>query len=72
MQFEMFPLQSMDKYLKLKLEVVYRGLPIEVARQRFDELKQNVGVPTVAPAEKPRRKLRKADERVVVDGEEAQ
>ena len=37
----------MDNFLKLKLEVVYRGLPIEVARQRFEELKK--GEPPVLP-----------------------
>ena len=35
----MFPLQIMDKLLRLKLEMVYRGMPIELVRQRFDEIK---------------------------------
>ena len=29
----------MDSYLKLKLQVVYKDLPIEQARSRFEELK---------------------------------
>jgi hypothetical protein len=29
----------MDKLLRLKLEMVYRGMPIELVRQRFDEIK---------------------------------
>ena len=29
-----------DKFLKLKLEVVFRGLSIEQARQSFDDLKK--------------------------------
>ena len=28
----------MDKLLKLKLEVVYRGLPIEQARQEYEKI----------------------------------
>jgi hypothetical protein len=35
----MFPLQIMDSLLKLKLEMVFRGIPLEQARQRFEELK---------------------------------
>jgi hypothetical protein len=55
MQSEMSPvINNMDKFLKLKLEVVYRGLPIDQARQRFEELKQE-GVPII----KPSRKLKK-------------
>ncbi len=57
MAYEMFQLQSMDNYLKLKLEVVYRDLPIEQARQRFEELKAQ-GTPKLPP-EKPKRKVRK-------------
>jgi hypothetical protein len=30
----------MDSFLKLKLELVYKDLPIEVAEQRFNALKQ--------------------------------
>jgi len=35
----MFPQQIMDKFLKLKLEMVYRDMPVERARQSFDKLK---------------------------------
>jgi hypothetical protein len=35
----MFPQQIMDKFLKLKLEMVYRDMPVEQARQSFDKLK---------------------------------
>lgn len=38
----------MDKLLKLKLELAYRDLSIEQARQSFDALKQ-----TPEPVEKP-------------------
>lgn len=52
----MFPLQIMDKLLKLKLEIVYKGLAIEQARQQFNEIKQ---IPSDPIKEKPiRRKLR--------------
>ena len=33
--------QTMDKLLKLKLEVVYRGLTIEEARLEYDKLIQD-------------------------------
>ena len=46
--------QTMAKFLKLKLEVVYRGLSIEEARQRFDEIKQEP-----SPVVKQTRKLKK-------------
>ena len=36
----MFPYQIMDKYLKLKLELAYRDLSVEQARQFFDQLKE--------------------------------
>jgi len=56
----MFPLQSMDSFLKLKLELVYKDLPIEVAEQRFNALKQPVVpkeeeavAPPSAPKEEP-------------------
>lgn len=50
----------MDKYLKLKLEMVYRGMPIEQVRQRFDELKagEPPQLPPEIPVVKVRRKLR--------------
>jgi hypothetical protein len=50
----MSQVQTMDKFLKLKLEVVYRGLSIEQAHQRFDELKQEP-----IPVVKQTRKLKK-------------
>lgn len=52
MQSETSQAQTMDKLLKLKLEVVYRGLPIEQARQEYDML-----VPK--PIIKKTRKLKK-------------
>jgi hypothetical protein len=30
----------MDRLLQLKLEILYKDLPIEQARQRFEDLKQ--------------------------------
>lgn len=36
----MFPQQNMDRLLQLKLEILYKDLPIEQARQRFEDLKQ--------------------------------
>jgi len=51
----MFPvINNMDNFLKLKLEVVYRGMPIDQARQRFNELKEQP-----VPVLKPKRKLKK-------------
>jgi hypothetical protein len=44
----------MDSYLKLKLELAYKDLPIEQARSRFDELKA-VNLPPPPPV---RRKIR--------------
>ena len=54
MQSAMSQEPTMAKFLKLKLEVVYRGLSIEEARQRFEQLKQE---PT--PVVKQTRKLKK-------------
>jgi hypothetical protein len=54
MQSEMSPDPTIVKFLKLKLEVVYRGLSIEEARQRFDELKKEE-----TPVVKQTRKLKK-------------
>ena len=54
MQSETSPKPTIDKFLKLKLEVVYRGLSIEEARQRFEELKKV----ELAPVKKSR-KLKK-------------
>jgi len=47
----------MDKLLQLKLEMVYRGMPIEQVRQRFEELKQAPVTETRAAAP-VKRKLR--------------
>jgi hypothetical protein len=50
----------MDKFLKLKLEMVYRGMSVEQARQHFDELKSGEPpkMPVEVPVVKVRRKLR--------------
>jgi hypothetical protein len=50
----------MDKYLKLKLEMVYRAMPVEQARQHFEELKSGEPpkLPVQVPVVKVRRKLR--------------
>ena len=46
----------MDRLLKLKLEILYKDLPIEQARERFNEIKQ---IPAPAEESKPKkRKLR--------------
>jgi hypothetical protein len=42
-----------DKFLKLKLEVVFRGLSIEQARQSFEDLKKEP-----IPAIKQTRKIK--------------
>jgi hypothetical protein len=44
----------MDSYLKLKLAMVYKDLPIEQIRSRFEELKGSA----VQPPVPVRRKLR--------------
>ena len=44
----MFPYQIMDKYLKLKLELAYKDLSVDQARQFFEQLKQT---PEVTEAE---------------------
>lgn len=48
----------MDKLLKLKLEILYKDLPIEQARQQFEELKNAPPVSPDIPVVKVRRKLR--------------
>jgi hypothetical protein len=59
----MFPLLIMERYLKLKLEMVYLDLPIEQVRQSFDTLKQppvaeNKGVvPAPAPVVRKRKRI---------------
>ena len=66
---EMFAVKSMDvnsNLLKLKLDMVYRDLPIEEAQKRFDELGQAPDVKAEEPVEtnelpkKPKRKVVKA------------
>jgi hypothetical protein len=55
----------MDKFLKLKLDLVYRDLPVEQARQSFSALKEPAPEPEAkqeqapAPAPKPEVKRRK-------------
>ena len=46
----------MDKLLKLKLEILYKDLPIEQARQTFEQMKEE-SLPKEAPPPK-KRKLR--------------
>jgi hypothetical protein len=59
MQYEMFPQQNMDNYLKLKLDLVYKDLPLEVAEQRFKTLSAPVDPQVSAPPPAPiRRKAR--------------
>ena len=53
----MFPLQIMDRLLKLKLEMVYRDLPVEQARRIFDTLKEEKPVSDKVPVP-VKRKLR--------------
>jgi hypothetical protein len=50
----------MDSFLKLKLELAYKGLSIETAEQRFKSLKEpkeSVPEERVAPVPKKIRKL---------------
>jgi hypothetical protein len=54
---EMFQEQIMDRLLKLKLEMVYRDLPVEQARQSFDKLKDEKLVSDKVPVP-VKRKLR--------------
>jgi len=48
----------MDRLLKLKLEMVYRGMPIEQVRQRFEELKQAPASTEIKAKAPVKRKLR--------------
>lgn len=48
----------MDKFLKLKLEMVYRGTPVEQARQQFEAMKTEPTEVLQIPTVKVRRKLR--------------
>lgn len=54
----MFPQQSMDRLLKLKMEILYKDLPIEQARQHFNELREPLLVKSSEPVVVKRRKLR--------------
>jgi hypothetical protein len=54
---EMFQAQIMDRLLKLKLEMVYRDMPVEQARQSFDKIKDEKPVSDKVPAP-VKRKLR--------------
>jgi hypothetical protein len=56
MLYEMFPQENMDRFLKLKLDLAYKDLPIEVAEQRFKDLsvKQEEGVPPLPVRRKVR------------------
>lgn len=52
----MFPYQIMDRLLKLKLEILYKDLPIEQAQEQFNAIKQ---IPPPTEDTKPKkRKLR--------------
>jgi hypothetical protein len=56
----MFAMKSMgDSLLKLKLDMVYRDLPVEEAGKRYAEL-TTVPVPPAAEKPKPKRKVIKA------------
>lgn len=48
----------MDSLLKLKLEILYKDLPIEQAQQRFSSLKETPEPSKDIPMLKVRRKLR--------------
>ena len=58
MLYEMFPQQSMDRLLRLKLEMVYKDFPIEQARQAFEEIQNTQPPQPNIPVVKKRRKLR--------------
>ncbi len=48
----------MDKFLKLKLEMVYRGIPVDQARPQFEAMKNEPTEVLSIPTLKVRRKLR--------------
>jgi len=54
----MFQLMIMDSLLKLKLDLVYKGVSIEQARQRFEMLKIEPPKEKDVPQVTKRRKLR--------------
>ena len=48
----MFAVKNMDALLRLKLDMVYRGLPLEEAQKRYIEV-TNPPAPAPAPAPLP-------------------
>ena len=54
----MFQLMIMDSLLKLKLDLVYKGVSIEQARRRFEKLKTEPPKEKDVPQVTKRRKLR--------------
>jgi hypothetical protein len=59
----MFVVKSMDSnsnLLRLKLDMVYRDLPVEEAQKKFEELKVVPPETAVVEAPKPKRKTVKA------------
>lgn len=54
----MFQLMIMDSLLKLKLDLVYKGVSIEQARRRFEMLKTEPPKEKDVPQVTKRRKLR--------------
>jgi hypothetical protein len=64
LQHETFAVKSMQdnsNLLRLKLDMVYRDLPTEVAQQKFTELTEaRVAAPAPAPVIAKRKKLVKA------------
>ena len=53
----MFPYQIMDKLLKLKLELAYKDMSVEQARQHFSEVtsSETKGIDTEKPVIKRKR-----------------
>lgn len=54
----MFQLMIMDSLLKLKLDLAYKGVSIDQARQRFESLKNSPPKEKDVPVVNKRRKLR--------------
>ena len=54
----MFQLMNMDRLLRLKMDLLYKGVPIEQARLRFEEIKTTPAKETEIPKVEKRRKLR--------------
>lgn len=48
----------MDRLLRLKMDLLYKGVPIEQARLRFEEIKTTPAKETEIPKVEKRRKLR--------------